>query len=555
MTIIELVTAEAAGERRTILVAATLAGAANTLILALVNIAAMEPATAGLRLFVMFGLAVLLYIVTARRTYNRTTQLIETALHRIRTRIITKIERTDLQGMERIGTSEIMDRITENMSVISDSAGVIANLLQSVAIIAFATVYLAWRSLPAFALMVLLVVAGVVLFLSKQALVGEYLQRSGQERLTFFDLVTDFLRGFKEAKYNQRRAREIRHDIVQSSASLREATTEANHIFNDNIIFASCILFAMLGALVFVLPLHVEIDGATLGTLVSGVLFAWGPLGTLVGGFPAYLRSNHALAQVQALEEKLDANARAATPAEEVEDPWQGRFTTIEARDLEYQYVPEGGARPFRIGPVNLTVAAGEVIFVVGGNGSGKSTFLKAFTGLYEPTAGELRADDVLVQPENAASYRGLFSAIYSDFHLFAKLYGLLDVEPAAVQRLLAEMQIEDKTAYKDRRFTKRNLSTGQRKRLAMIVALLEDRPIYIFDEWAADQDPEFRKRFYEELIPALKRQGKTVIAVSHDDRYYRCADRVVTMEYGRIRSVEHVTTDTPVQGAAEPLA
>jgi putative ATP-binding cassette transporter len=165
-----------------------------------------------------------------------------------------------------------------------------------------------------------------------------------------------------------------------------------------------------------------------------------------------------------------------------------------------------------------------------------------------------VRVDGVLLQPDNAASYREMISAIYADFHLFAKLYGLLGVEEASVRSLLSQMQLDGKTSFKGDRFTNRNLSTGQRKRLALIVALLEDRRICLFDEWAADQDPEFRKYFYEELIPELKRRGKTVIAVSHDDRYFRCADRVVTMEYGQIRSIEQISPEVAAPAGAGPM-
>ena len=553
MTIVDLIHEEAGEERGRLVIAATLAGAGNALLLALVNLAAASTGKTGLRLFFLFGVAVLLYVVSARHTYHRTTHIIESALHRIRSRVVAKMEKAELQEMERIGTSEIMDRITENISVISDAAGMLANLLQSVAIIAFATVYLASLSLPAFALVALLIVSGALVYLSKQKVIIEYLQQAGRQRLTFFDLVTDLLKGFKEAKYSQRRAREIRADIVQSSAEMRETTTEASRLLNNNFIFVNCNLFALLGALVFVLPLHTEVDADTVGKLVAGVLFVWGPVGGIVGGFPAYLRSNNALEQVQALEARLEGALREAPPAEHAEDPWQGRVGAIEARELEYQYIPENGTRPFRIGPIDLSIAAGEIIFIVGGNGSGKSTFLKALTGLYPPTSGVVRVDGTPVGPTNVAAYREMYSAIYSDFHLFAKLYGLLDVDPATVQRLLAQMQLTGRTSFADRSFTKRNLSTGQRKRLAMIVALLEDRPIYVFDEWAADQDPEFRKYFYEELIPSLKQRGKIVLAVSHDDRYFRCADRVVTMDYGKIRSIERMPPEVAAQGGAEP--
>ena len=89
--------------------------------------------------------------------------------------------------------------------------------------------------------------------------------------------------------------------------------------------------------------------------------------------------------------------------------------------------------------------------------------------------------------------------------------------------------------SYADGRFSTLDLSTGQRKRLAMVAALLDDKPIYIFDEWAADQDPGFRRYFYEGLLGELKARGKTVLAVTHDDRYFGVADRVVKRGEGGV--------------------
>jgi putative ATP-binding cassette transporter len=262
-----------------------------------------------------------------------------------------------------------------------------------------------------------------------------------------------------------------------------------------------------------------------------------------------------ALSQIEALEAKLDAAITVAADGPAPEDPWQGRLSSVEARNVEYEYPSDNGGEPFRIGPISLTVSAGEVVFIVGGNGSGKSTFLKVLTGLYTPRAGSLRVDGVAVVPENVAAYRELLSAIFSDFHLFAKLYGLLGADAAAVRGLLAQMRLDDKTSFQGGRFTNRKLSTGQRKRLAMIVAMLEDRPLCVFDEWAADQDPVFRKYFYEELLPLLQRRGKTIIAVSHDDRYFDCADRVVTMEEGKIRSLERTARKREMHGAVGAAA
>jgi ABC-type siderophore export system fused ATPase/permease subunit len=183
-------------------------------------------------------------------------------------------------------------------------------------------------------------------------------------------------------------------------------------------------------------------------------------------------------------------------------------------------------------------VNPGDVVFLTGGNGSGKSTLLKLLTGLYVPDSGRILAGDDPVTRDNIQGYREMFSAIFSDFHLFRRLYGLLGTDETAVAGLLHQMQLDHKVEFKDDRFSNLELSSGQRKRLALVVSLLEDRPILVFDELAADQDPQFRRFLYEELLATLKREGRTVIAATHDDRYFHVADKVVKLEYGRVAHV-----------------
>jgi putative pyoverdin transport system ATP-binding/permease protein len=177
------------------------------------------------------------------------------------------------------------------------------------------------------------------------------------------------------------------------------------------------------------------------------------------------------------------------------------------------------------------------MLFIVGGNGSGKSTLLRILTGLYHSQSGSITMDGTLISQETAVWYRSHFAVVFSEYHLFDRLYGLGNVPAERVNEMLQLMQLTDKTAYKNGRFTSLDLSHGQRKRLALLVALLEDRPILVLDEWAADQDPPFRRFFYEELLPQLKQQGKAIVAVTHDDKYFDRADRVVKMEYGEFVS------------------
>jgi putative pyoverdin transport system ATP-binding/permease protein len=553
MSLLDLVRTEARDETRSLVVAASLTGIANASIMSLVNRAASAEQDDQIRYFVMVGLSVVLYVICARRTFHRTTEIIESALQKIKLRLIEKIEQAELQELEGIGTSVVYDRLTENISAISEAAGSIANVLQSFCILVFASFYVLSISVPGFALLVLLDVVGIILWSSKNAEIRQHLAEAAQKRVTFLDQLTDLLKGAKEVRFSQKRSADIRMDLEKTAEDLRLATIKANNLFNDNHILSQCVLFALLVAVVFALPQHVPMEAKALTTLVGGVLFFWGPLGGVVGGMPVYMRSNNALTNIYALEAKIDQATKDHVLAAKAEDPWRGRFSSIDVKNVSFAYPPDIGGQTFRIGPMNLSISAGEVVFIVGGNGSGKSTFMKVLTGLYSPASGDVRMDGQRLRPENVAAYREMFSVIFSDFHLFSRLYGLLDVDEQKVLGLLQQMQIRDKTSFEKGSFTKRDLSTGQRKRLAMIVAMLEDRPICVFDEWAADQDPEFRKYFYDEIIPSLKRRGKTVIAVSHDDRYFHCSDRVVTLEYGQVRSIEVVTKAVEGNGEKSP--
>jgi len=540
LTIIEMLSKEAGAERRNLFIAASLSGLANAFVIALINSVARSIPNVRMHSFVLFALSVALYVLTSRYTFHRTTQLVESALHHIKIRIVDKIRRMDLQGFERVGTSEIYDRITENVTVISTSAGMIAATLQSLCVLVFSALYLAWISVPALMLISLLLGSGLMLFRSNQDLVENGLRQLGSFRLAFFDQLTDLLKGFKETRFNARRSQELREDVLRTSERLRDSTIKTNSLFDDNLIFSNTLLFALLASVVFVLPQHLEMKSTQVTQIIAALMLSWNSVAIAVNCYPAYIRSNHALMALESLEQKLESGSDPLAKEALVSNPWKGRFSRIEISQLEYTYSPTtDDGMSFHIGPVDLTLHSGEVVFIVGGNGSGKSTFLKAFTGLYPASAGSIRVDGVRVDSHTLAAYRELICTIFTDFHLFSRLYGLLDVQPEAVQALIAQMQLEEQTSFSQQRFTRRELSTGQRKRLAMIVALLEDRPLYIFDEWAADQDPTFRHYFYKELLPMLRARGKTVVAVSHDDRYFSCADRVVTMEYGQVRSIE----------------
>jgi len=220
--------------------------------------------------------------------------------------------------------------------------------------------------------------------------------------------------------------------------------------------------------------------------------------------------------------------------------PWR----RLELAGVTFTFRREAGEADFVLGPLDLELLPGELVFLIGGNGSGKTSFAKLLLGLYEPEAGEIRLDGERIDRAGRDRYRQSFSAVFFDFHLFDELPGGgLDEE---ARRHLRELQLDGKVEIADGRLSTTALSQGQRKRLALLSAYLEDRPIYLFDEWAADQDPYFKEVFYRRLLPRLKAQGKTVLVISHDDRYFDVADRVVRLSEGRI------VFDGPVHDMAE---
>jgi putative ATP-binding cassette transporter len=266
---------------------------------------------------------------------------------------------------------------------------------------------------------------------------------------------------------------------------------------------------------------------------VITALYLMGPLSGVLGSFPMFGRANVALERVERLGMSLSTllpESEAVLPQSEL------RFEQLELCRVTHSYHREIEDSRFMVGPVQLTFRPGEIVFLVGGNGCGKSTLAKIIAGLYPPEGGEIRVDGRLVTEANRDDYRQLFSAVFSDFYLFDSFIGLNGADLDEQARVyLRQLHLDHKVKIEDQKLSTILLSQGQRKRLALLTAYLEDRPFYLFDEWASDQDPQFKSIFYRELLPDLKARGKTVLVVTHDDNYFSCADRIVKLDYGRI--------------------
>jgi putative ATP-binding cassette transporter len=301
-------------------------------------------------------------------------------------------------------------------------------------------------------------------------------------------------------------------------------------------IYSQAVFYMLMALMVFVVPEFSPIHSRVIVKVSAAILFMLGPISSAVGAMPEFAKANAAAESILEMDALL---SHAAAPTGEREMAPPASFSEIRMLGVHYQYRDASKATTFSAGPFDLAVKKGELVFISGGNGSGKSTFLKLLTALYQPERGSIQLDGVPVLPESRQRYRNLFAVIFADFHLFSRPFGLGEVDAERFAGLLDLMELRGVTNLVDGVFEPLDLSTGQRKRLALIVAMLEDRPIFVFDEWAADQDPVFRRKFYEELLARFKEQGKTVVAVTHDDKYYHVADRVLRMEEGRFVAVE----------------
>lgn len=517
---------------------AMLSGLANVMLLAMINLAAEKVSNnhSQSQLFFLYFTAFGLYIYTLRYAFYESTTAVERAVRIMRMRIADKIRRCDLIMIENMRRGEMYTRLIQDSNLISESALMIIIAGESAVVLVFSSFYLAWISPLSFLITVISLAIIVFVYLAMENKITKNLEETARQEGNFFDSLNHILEGFKEVKINQKRNDELFHHIEDISKESEQFKVNAGLYMVTTVMFSKMIFYLLLAIVVFVLPISSPTHADIVFKVTATVLFVIGALGILVGTSPVFYRTNMAVANLYNLEKQLDV-ALVETAFLSTEPKVE--FHEIKLEDATFHYTNKEGKALFSVGPINLTVKQGKILFIVGENGSGKSTLLKLLTGLYYPVTGCISLDEEEVDHFNYHDYRELFSIIFTDFHLFDQLYGLEKVEHQKIKELLKITQLDKKTKYTNGKFTNVNLSTGQKKKLAFVVAVLEDKPIYIFDELTADQDPQFKKYFYEFLLPGLSQQGKTIIAVTHDEHYFHTADRILKMEHGNLVDYE----------------
>ncbi len=536
MGVIGLVRANLTIDPLRLVVMGALSGIASASVLASVNSAASaveagKPTTS--LLFFFLG-SVLVYIASQRYVLLAAIREIEQIVHAIRLRIFEKVIHSDLAVVERIGHANIYSAAAKETQTISQTVNVLVMGAQSAVLLAFSTIYLAFLSLPALVIGALFTSLVFMVMFRKNSQILANLRSGMTEEAGVFAILGSALSGFKEVKMNSARAAGLFEDFRERSAGAVSGKIAIRSMMADSATLSQALVFFLVGAMVFTVPALFPSAAPSVIKTATAVLFMIGPLQGLVNAVPLYNMANAAAANIEEIEAAL--GAQASPPPASAVRPFAG-FSRLSIEGLRFRYAETKDGKPFEVGPIDLELAAGETVFLTGGNGSGKTTLMQLIVGLHRPLSGRIRVDGRIVDEVSLQAYRNLFAVVFSDGHLFQRLYGLGEPDPATIDRWLGRLEIGDKTGVVDGAFSTLDLSAGQRKRIALLVALLEDRPIVVLDEWAADQDPAFRRKFYRELLGELKLIGKTVIAITHDDRYFDSADRHLRMDQGRLVS------------------
>lgn len=441
-----------------------------------------------------------------------------------------------IEQIERYRSHRLIPVLTHDVDTISDFAFAFAPLAISMTVTLGCLGYLAMLSWPMFLLMVVATAIGSVAQFVAQASGGRGFAAAREAEDTLQKNYSAIAEGAKELRIHRPRRNRMFSQGVQATADfICKTQIKAINTFVVAKTFGSMLFFVVIGMALVLQSLWPSNDKTVMSGFVLVLLYMKGPLEHLIGTLPIVSRAKVAFARIAQLSEQfsspephllLDAKASKPEPVH-----------SLELVNVGYAFPPVEGSEPFRLGPVNLRIEQGDIIFIVGENGCGKTTLIKLLLGLYAPHQGEIRLNGKAIDPSNRDEYRQLFTTIFADYYLFDDVVeGDLHI-PDDANRYLQRLEIGHKVSVRDGSFTTTDLSTGQRKRLALINAWLEERPVLVFDEWAADQDPTFRRIFYTELLPDLKRLGKTIIVISHDDRYFDVADQLVRMNSGKVSS------------------
>lgn len=539
------------------IVSGAISGAASTALIALVNESLEHINNPTMKIAISFAGLMVLALLSELFSRLFLLRLSIKAVRKWRLNLCDQIMCAPYREVEKQGASGLMAVLTTDIMEVTEALVKLPVQCVNAAIIIVGMGYLFWLSWPLAASFLILFIVGVLTYeyivhRSKKHM--KLLRENWDKLISYYHGLID---GNKELKiHKQRRIAFQEQELNVIADDMMKLSWRFNKTFALAESSGQFVFYILIGVVLFAAPNFGIMDTHILTGFILMLLFISAPISDIVGSIPKFHKADISMKKIQSLGFSLESSGKSDLLNEDKKSSLTvDEDFRIDLEDLHYEY-DISDERAFTVGPINMSIKSGELLFIIGGNGSGKSSFAKLITGLYVPNAGTLKFNGTVVDDNNRDDYRQCFSTIFSDYYLFKNLYGLVNKDlQDNVQLYLKELQLEDKVTFEDDALSTVDLSSGQRKRLALLTSFLEDRKIYLFDEWAADQDPIFKRAFYQRILPDLKARGKSIIVISHDNQYFECADRMIRFEDGAI--VEDkvlVDFETQHEAVLEPI-
>jgi putative pyoverdin transport system ATP-binding/permease protein len=522
------------------IVTSLVSGAAGAAFIAVVNLALKQEGNIRASLVWLYVVICLATVMTRFVSQIMLYRLSQGVIYLLRRKLIDRMLGAPLRSVEKTGIPQVYSTLSDDVVVIGSALPGLPAVCSSASFVVVALAYLVAVS-PVIALAS---IAATVIGVAVYRLFAIYglralgSARADQDRL--FEHFRAITSGIKELKLNRQRREALAGKELNATAnSYRRHSVVGLSVFEGAAGSGQAVFFGLIGLVLFVLPAYFAISKQAMAASVLALLFMVASLQGILTWLPALGRASVALGKIEERLEFFESEGQEGREGQSSAAYGFNNWQRVEFRGVSHVY-PGPAGEEFVFGPLDFEFRRGEVLFVVGANGSGKTTLAKVLTSLYPPQAGAIWIDGTQITSHNREAYRQLFSAIFADSFVFDGLLGLPPEGLAAkTQYYLGRLQLDHKVTIVGDRFSTTALSHGQRKRLALLAAYLEDRSFYVFDEWAADQDPFFKEFFYTELLAELKAASKAVVVISHDDRYFHIADRLVRFDYGQIRQEE----------------
>lgn len=520
-------------------VASVTSGICGVLLVSRINAALTVDSPSAAMAWIFAGLTL---IVMLSRTLSSVLfeRLGQYALAELRRYIASRVIAADFRRLEILGGPKVQSALSEHSTNVAQFFVSLPAILTNTVVVIGCMVYMAILSWQIFLAAVVMIGLGSLGYHLAHLKAIRHLGAASREQDHLFSHFRSLIDGAKELRLHAGKRHAFSEDLLgRSIETVRRSRTLGMSIFVASASWGNFMVYAFIGLVLFVLVGDVPNRSEVMTGFVLVFLYMVIPLEALLLNIPRANLARVAAARIEDITRDIPGSD--STPATEpASSPSSAReFTRLELRGVTHRYYHEQSDEVFEMGPLDLEFRPGSITFLVGGNGSGKTTLAKLLVGLYAPEAGEIYLDGEPIENQNRDRYRQIFSAVFSDFHLFERLLELerTDLDEQG-NKLLQRLHLHHKAQVRDGAFTTQALSQGQRKRLALVAAYLEGRPFLVFDEWAADQDPVFKEVFYRELLPELKALGKTVLVISHDDRYFHLGDRLLKLEQGQIINI-----------------